>query len=121
MSTTDTEEQEQPVHVEKELTDTHTGPHIDDVIGDSRTLKVFSYSVGEGNRTLIGEAWQDKSGHVSGNGIVAVMLFEPEISLRLRQAANKLDVSPLVVLYNRICTTPWYEADFVEGNPNEEK
>lgn len=100
--------------------DGYAGPHLDDVVGDLRILKIYGiHPQFDGNESLVGEVWQDAGGNLYGNGLGAVMLFEPEVLARYRQAAHILDVSPLTVMYKRIAKTMFYRPEFVEDEDGE--
>lgn len=91
--------------------------NIDDVLGDARVLEVYSLD-GDSVSHLIGKGWQDQAGNLHGTGLIAVMLFEPECRVRYRQAAHAQDLSPLNILYNRICTNLLYRVRLVSEKAN---
>ena len=108
----------------KELTedkDLHQGPHLDDVVGDDRRIRIRCFLPKNTEETNnLGEAWQDQAGNLFGTGLPSVMLYEPEMSSRYRQAAHAANVSPLTIMFERVSGSAWYVPDFIEERDDEE-
>lgn len=86
-----------------------------DIVGDKRKLVLYSVSPGTGDDSaVVGEVWQADDGQLHGTGIVAVMLFEPVSSARYQMVSVGADMSPLAVLYARICRSPFLRAEVID-------
>jgi hypothetical protein len=107
---------DKPLDEEK---DTHQGAHLDDIVGDKRTLQINCVLPSKDKKSDLGQAWQDPAGNLAGTGLPAVMLYEPEMVMRYRQAAHAADVSSLTIMFGRIANSPWYVPEFKEEQDDE--
>ena len=86
-----------------------------DVVGDDRRLRIYSVSPGTGDDSaIVGEVWQAADGKLHGDGIAAVMLFEPLSAARYQMSSIGADMSPLAVFYARIARSPFLRCEVME-------
>ena len=86
-----------------------------DVVGDSRRLRILSMSPGTGDDiSIVGEVWQGEDGSLHGEGLAAIMLFEPLARARYQMASISADMSPLAVFYSRISRSPFLRCEVLE-------